>query len=189
MTTPCLRLFSAELTNAFRRSCDRLTRRNVDSTHNPTEIRKPQTTRPPISISQTNSGSAAPRWLRRLGCGPKAAKAQKAATRHTTTPAGIVIPPRACQFLPAIGHPQIYGASVWLHGFGLGKRVPKLPSFAAGNCGNCRDMINGSLMVWASRVPKQIQRVGKTKKAQPKPWARRVVRRMNRVGQFPRDIE
>ena len=49
MTTPWLRLFSAELTKAFRRSCERLTLRKAEWIHSATAPRNEQTTTPPIS--------------------------------------------------------------------------------------------------------------------------------------------
>ena len=60
MTTPWLRLFRAELMNAFLRSCERLTRRSAEWIHSAIAARKEQTTMPPISISQTMLGSAEP---------------------------------------------------------------------------------------------------------------------------------
>src|ERR1700735_1853760 len=107
MTTPCLRLFKAELTKAFLLCFDRFTRRSVEATHNPIAIRKEQTTRPPSTTSETTSGSAALQYLPRLDPTPDAATAQMDAIRHTTTPAGIMIPPPVCHFLSAIGHPRI----------------------------------------------------------------------------------
>src|SRR5579864_2286259 len=109
-------------------------------THRPTEVRKQQTTKPPIAISQRESASAAETYLITPDAGPKAAKAQTHAARHSTTPAGIMIPPPACQFLSAIGHPRITRPSVWLPGFGLGKRVPEVRPNVARNSVNCRDM-------------------------------------------------
>ncbi len=49
MTTPWLRLFRAELTNAFLRNCERLTLRSAERIHSATAPRNEQTTMPPIS--------------------------------------------------------------------------------------------------------------------------------------------
>src|ERR1700733_11679267 len=125
MTTPCLRLFNAELTKALRRCCDRRSRRTVDMIQSPAAIRKQQTTRVPSTTSETTFGSAAVRYLTTPDLGLDASTAQKVATRHSTIPAGIMILPPACQFLSAIGHPRITGRSFWLHGFGSSKRVPR----------------------------------------------------------------
>jgi hypothetical protein len=60
ITTPWLRLFSAELTNAFRRNCERLTLRSAATIHNAIAPTNEETTTKPISTSQTILGSAEP---------------------------------------------------------------------------------------------------------------------------------
>ena len=60
MTTPWLRLFSAELMKAVRRSCERLTLRSAEWTHSAIAARKAATTTTPIRISQTTFGSSEP---------------------------------------------------------------------------------------------------------------------------------
>ena len=112
--------------------CACLALRSADNTQSPSAARKETTAMPPISNSQIMVGiERADIARRRKAAGLRCAHADPhgaaMATRHTRASAGIEFLPPACQFLSAITHPRICGRSVWLDGFGSGKRLPLQP--------------------------------------------------------------
>ena len=123
ITTPWLRLFSAELTKALRRSCERLTRRSAGM--HPQRDRR-QEGHDDDAADQDfpdHVGIELADIARRRKAVGDAAQARPhgatAATRHTRACAGIEFLPPACQFLSAISHPRISAAEclasrVWI---------------------------------------------------------------------------
>ena len=150
ITTPWLRLFRAELMKALRRKL----RRAVTCAAR----QHPQRDRAEKGRDDDAADQEFPDHVgieradiarRRKAAGRRRTPSQSArrngGDRHTTACAGIEFLLPACQFLPAITHPRISRRSVWLHGFGSGKRVPLQPQKCDLNYGNCPDMINASL--------------------------------------------
>src|SRR4051794_36170532 len=117
--TPWLRLFRAELMNAFLCNFACLTIRRAECNHRTTATRKELTTTTTISISHKTLGSIDPTYVE----GDNAAGIDQAAsngtTAHATACARIEILPPARQYLPTIIHPRISGSNslasrVWI---------------------------------------------------------------------------
>src|SRR5215813_6433733 len=110
MTTPWLKLFRADRTNAVLRACVRLNRRSAIWINSATEPRKAQTTMLPIRTSQATPGSKEPAWFTDESASDCARAPPHGTTipvRQATARAGIESLLPACLALPIIDHPRI----------------------------------------------------------------------------------